>query len=265
METLDDMLNPKEVTFLFWTFVLTQVANLSTNIFSESIGNVVSLIFNLIVLILIIFVIIVHRYLKKRRKEKIESCFSSLIDTNILLKKYKGLIMFVSNPPFNKKNDEWFNECKLLIDSAVEKHIITEVSEIKGIGQTFKAINHHANELKYCWLIFSDQSGINVNIIQYFFEKVTKKSLKPILVKINDPNDSKHIKEKIDNIYNNLPEDIKVTDVISDITAGTKPMTAGMILSCLHSDRNMEYIEQSPKRNLIEVNISYKFGGMELC
>ena len=168
------------------------------------------------------------------------------------------MIVFVSDPPRGITKDEWLNECKDQINSAIANYNISEVAQIIGIGQTFKAINHHLGELKYCWLIYSDQSDVNVDIIKYFFEKVTKKDLKPKLVKINDSNDSKHIKETIDNIYDNLPDGVKVTDVIADITAGNKPMTAGMVLSCLDPKRNIEYIEQSKKRALIEVDISPK-------
>ncbi|WP_269849651.1 hypothetical protein [Methanosarcina horonobensis] len=83
-------------------------------------------------------------------------------------------------------------------------------------------------------------------------------------MRINDPNNSKHIKEIIDEIYDDLPSDLRETDIVADITAGNKPMTAAMVLSCLNSDRGLEYIEQSNKNELIEVNISPKFKGVEL-
>jgi hypothetical protein len=100
--------------------------------------------------------------------------------------------------------------------------------------------------------------------LEHFFKKITKDSKKPTFIKIDDPNNSKHIKGKIDDIYNNLPDSLKATDIIADITAGNKPMTAGMILSCLHSDRNLEYIEQSKNRTLIEIDIKPKVVGVEL-
>ena len=185
------------------------------------------------------------------------------------IRKYRGLIAFISDPPPPRIKDEdakadWVKECKDEIDRSIKSQDITEVSKISGIGQTFKAINHHIGKLTHCWLIFSPQSGVNVDIINYFFEKITNKSLTPNFVKIDDPNDSKHIKEKIDSIYKNLPGDLKATDIIADITAGNKPMTTGMILSCLHSERNIEYIEQSERRALIEVDIRPKLTGVEL-
>jgi len=172
-------------------------------------------------------------------------------------------------PPRHRIKDEeakahWVKECKDTIDRAVQSQDLTEVSDISGIGQTFKAINHHIGKLTHCWLIFSPQSGVNVDIINYFFEKITNKSLTPDFIKIDDSNNSKHIKEKIDSIYKDLPGDLQTTDIIADITAGNKPMTAGMILSCLHSDRNIEYIEQSERRVLIEVDIRPKLTGVEL-
>ena len=213
-----------------------------------------------------------HSRFKKKRREQLKSLdMDSLISSKELefKRKYRGLIAFISDPPPPRIKDEdakadWVKECKDEIDRSIKSQDITEVSKISGIGQTFKAINHHIGKLTHCWLIFSPQSGVNVDIINYFFEKITNKSITPNFVKIDDPNDSKHIKEKIDSIYKNLPGDFKATDIIADITAGNKPMTTGMILSCLHSERNIEYIEQSERRALIEVDIRPKLTGVEL-
>ena len=105
---------------------------------------------------------------------------------------------------------------------------------------------------------------MNVDVVKNFFDIVTKNAIKIEFVKITNSNDSKHIKEIIDGIYNDLPFDLRENDIIADITAGNKPMTAAMVLSCLNSDRDIEYIEQSEKKELIEVNISPKLKGVEL-
>lgn len=66
-----------------------------------------------------------------------------------------------------------------------------------------------------------------------------------------------NIKETIDRIYADLPKKaLKSTDVIADITPGNRPMIAAIILSCIHSDRNIEYVEQSTERKLIEIEIT---------
>lgn len=269
-KTLEELINPKGVPYWFISLVIAQSINLSTNIVSKNIGDEIGLVLNIFVLLLIILGIIIYVRQKKKSHEQLKSLdIDSSISGKELQIEYKGLIAFVSDPPRPRIKDEdakanWVKECKDKIDRSIKSQDITEVSEISGIGQTFKAINHHIGKLTHCWLIFSPQSGVNVDIIDYFFEKITNKSLTPNFVKIYNPNDSKHIKEKIDSIYKNLPGDLKSTNIIADITAGNKPMTAGMILSCLHSDRNIEYIEQSERRALIEVDIRPKLTGVEL-
>lgn len=261
---LNDLINPKEVhmTFILWPILLAASINFLTNIFSEKMGNVPSLVLSGSLSVIIIVATLINKKRDKKRIESLNKLKSFKIDSSIsskeLKNKYKGLVAFVSNPPRGKTKDEWLNECKGKINSAIASQNISEVAGIQGIGQTFKAINHHLGELKYCWLLYTDQSDVNIDIIKYFIDSVTEKSLRPDFVKINDANDSKHIKETIDNIYHNLPEGVKVTDVIADITAGNKPMTAGMVLSCLDQERNIEYIEQSEKRVIIEVDISPK-------
>ena len=269
-KTLEEILNPREVPILLISFFFAQSANLFTNIISKNVGDIVGLGMNMFLWFLIILGIILHTGLKKKRHKKIESLsMDSSISSKVLKEKYKGLIAFVSGPPpvrvkDEKATEEWVKECKETIDRSIASGNITEATDIQRIGQTIKAINFHVEKLTHCWLIKSDQSGVNVDILEYFFKKITNNSKKPEFVKIDDPNNSKHIKEKIDVLYNNLPDGLKATDIIADITAGNKPMTSGMILSCLHSDRNLEYIEQSKNRTLIEIDIKPKLVGVEL-
>jgi hypothetical protein len=269
-KTLKEILNPREVPILLFSFFFAQSVNLFTNITSRNVGDIVGLGLNIFLLFLIILGIFLHTGLKKKRHKKIESLtIDSSISSNELKDNYKGLIAFVSDPPRirvknEKATEEWVEECKEIIDNSIASGNITEATNIPGIGQTIKAINYHVEKLTHCWLIKSDQSGVNADILEHFFEKITNNSKKLGFVKIDYPNDSKHIKEKIDKIYDNLPDGLKATDIIADITAGNKPMTAGMVLSCLRSDRNLEYVEQSNKRTLIEVDIKPKLVGVEL-
>lgn len=154
----------------------------------------------------------------------------------------------------------WINECKEKIDKFVStgKKFPKEVEEISGIGSIFKAINHHLGEINHCWLIHTKDSDINIQIIRYFFQKVLNDAFKPDFVEILDPNDPKLINEQIEEIYNDLPDDITATEIISDITSGTKPMTSGMIIACLNGDHKIEYVEQSEKADLIEIDLSPK-------
>ncbi|KKG34443.1 hypothetical protein [Methanosarcina mazei] len=214
----------------------------------------------------------IKTFMKKWKKANIEKLKESKVESNIhenlLNRKYKGLITFVSIPPRNKAKDQWIAECKDTIDKYPQN--TNEILGLQGIGQTFRAILHHGEELNHIWLVHSGDSIINIEIIDYFLKNVVKRKLPFTTVEVTAPNDVVHVKSKIDEIYKELPKKIETKnavietkDVIADITAGTKIMTSAMFLSCLPSDRNIEYVEQGDNE-LIEVSISPIFTGLEL-
>lgn len=242
--------------FLAWMILSAITASLFANVMSRYSLEFWGLILSLLLLILL-FVLIVE-YLQKMKKR-------ISMKRNLLINKYKGLIAFVSEPTrdFIKNNEnkqEWFNSCKNTIDDYVNggKKNPEKLEKIKGIGSIFKAVNHHKEVLNHCWLMHTKNSEINKDIIEYFFKMALNDTIKPEFVEILDPNDPKHINELIEKIYNNLSYDINPSDIISDITAGNKPMTAGMIISCLNGDYKIEYVEQSEKEDLIEIDLSPK-------
>ena len=257
----NEIINPNKTPlhFILLVAILTQISNFINILFIEGFGYAISIVLSIITFLLIVFAYYIYSLEKQNRIKKNKSLvIKSIINSNESIRAHKGLIAFISNPPKNEIEDDWFKYCMNIINGATDDKTKIKVTDISGIGQTFKALYHHIKELKYCWLIYSDESGINIDIIEYFFQKELKNILNPKFIKIDNANDTKHIKEKIDDIYNDLPKDIKVSDVIADITAGNKPMTAGMILACSLEERNIEYIEQSDSKNIIEVDISLK-------
>lgn len=255
---------PNQVTvpFVLWSFLLAVSLNFLSNILSNSFGDSKSLKFSIILSILLISALFIHENMNERKMKKF---IDSSIEGREIEGKYKGLIAFVSEC---RAQDEiqYFKECLEKIKRYKETKNVTELAGIPSIGQTFKALDYHlkTGDLRHCWLIRSDQSGVNVDVMKVFFEIITGDAVKPHFVKIDYPNDSKHIKKKIDEIYNDLPEGVKEINVIADITAGNKPMTAAMVVACFYSDRKLEYIEQSADKNLIEVAISPKVTHVEL-
>ncbi|AKB78444.1 hypothetical protein MSHOH_1961 [Methanosarcina horonobensis HB-1 = JCM 15518] len=260
------LLNTNElVPFLIWSGLFAIFINLLSNILSYNIGNFQSV---LIIVFLFLCLILLFVAFEKRNEKKLRKLIDSSINSRKLRGEYKGLIAFVSDnkEKGDKEKREYLEKCKKDIKNYKETGNVETIAGIRGIGQTFRALDYHlkTGKLRHCWLIYSDQSGVNLDVVKSFFEIVTENAIKPEPVRINDPNNSKHIKEIIDEIYDDLPSDLRETDIVADITAGNKPMTAAMVLSCLNSDRGLEYIEQSNKNELIEVNISPKFKGVEL-
>lgn len=259
--------NQVTVSFVLWSILLTVSLNFLSNILSNSYGDSKSLKYSVISLTFIISVLFICKYMKEM---KIKELIDSSVEGQKIEGKYKGLIAFISECR-DQDEKKYYTECVEKIRRYKETKNVVELAGIPSIGQTFKALDYHlkTGDLRHCWLIHSDQSGVNVDIMRAFFEIITSDAItgdavKPYFVKIDYPNDSKHIKKKIDEVYNNLPEGIKEKNVIADITAGNKPMTAAMVIACFNSDRKLEYIEQSVDKKLIEVAISPKVTYVEL-
>lgn len=261
---LKDLFIPNQVTvpFILWSFLLAVSLNFLSNILSESYGDSKSLKFSVILLILIISILVIHEYMNER---KMKGLIDSSIEGQKIEGKYKGLIAFVSECKAQDKK-KYLKECTESIKKYKQTKNVDELAGIPSIGQTFKALDYHlkTGDLRHCWLIYSDQSGINVDVMEVFFEIITGDAVKIDFRKIDYPNESKHIKEKIDQIYNDLPEGVKEKDIIADITAGNKPMTAAMVVACYNPNRKLEYIEQSVDKKLIEVVISPKVTYVDL-
>jgi hypothetical protein len=243
--------------------------NFITIMMSKYIGDEIAALIVLFLLVLMIFTIFVHYIQKTKKIEKSKIMgLKTWIESTELQRKYKGLIAFISEPHkayliSQETKAKWFEECKKKIDTFEETKNAADILTIQGIGQTFKAVFHHLGGLEQCWLLYTDRSHNNIDILNYFFKRVLNNSINIEFIKIDNPNDCKHIKEKVDNIYKNLPKGMQVSDIIADITAGNKPMTAGMIIACLPIDRKIEYVEQSEKAALIEIEVSPKFSGVD--
>lgn len=214
--------------------------------------GIVIFVFAVIVSVIAVFLKIIE---EKRRYRLKELTGKAKVEEGELERKYKGLILFVSLPPKEEK-EEWINNSKRLIDNITSLNDVENLSsvfEIRGIGQTIKAIAHHLGELKYCWMIYSKESKDTLKVIRYFINKFANKTINDIPVHVSNVSAGiKEIKETVTGIYNDSSKDIFKSEIISDITGGTKAMTAGMVLACIPKDHRIEYVEQV-SNNLIEL------------
>ena len=125
---------------------------------------------------------------------------------------------------------------------------LNKLFELRGVGQTFRAIIHHRKKLKVCWLLYTEGSVEAKEVVELFIKKFALKLINTIHVRIDDPYNLKSIRKAVDEIYVKDIEDEEVklqeTDVIADITGGTTPMSSAIILACTSSDRKIEYVEQ---------------------
>ncbi|AKB78435.1 hypothetical protein MSHOH_1952 [Methanosarcina horonobensis HB-1 = JCM 15518] len=227
-------------------------------------GDIITTFF--IFVIISVFIIVFDFLLSRNRNKK-------SVELKELQNKYKGLIVSISKIKVPDK------EVVGLIDevSKLEKNIKSNLKiaknsvdvrslekqldnlyiklfGIEGIGQTFRAIMKHQGKLKVCWLLYTDKSENEKDIVIHFLKKVQPDMIpRPILIEnpssltsIHKTVNTEIFSNEIEEL-NSLDDDLKLeeSDVISDITGGTKLMSGAIIMACMvFPERNMQYVDQ---------------------
>ena len=120
------------------------------------------------------------------------------------------------------------------------------------------AMEHHRNLLKQIWVLLTSEAEETSfqpfeNIINIFYKKI-----KINKVEIKDPDDVNRICKTVDNIYV-LAQSLSGLDdeeITADITSGPATATAGIILACVRSKRQVQYLgRRSMNLQSIEVNV----------
>jgi hypothetical protein len=195
----------------------------------------------LIAFVLLVIFLAIHitpRYKDRKREQLKNIIFEPLGD------RYKGLIVSISR--LNDAKEEIINK----IDSIKDINNLEDLNklfELRGVGQTFRAIIHHRKELEVCWLLYTEGSVEGKEVVEHFIKKFGLSLINTIPIFIEDPYNIKSIHKSINGIYVKGLEEANLheTDVIADITGGTTPMSSAIILACTSSDRNIEYVEQN--------------------
>jgi hypothetical protein len=101
-----------------------------------------------------------------------------------------------------------------------------------------KAIQYHLPTLERCWLICSTKT---LNLAEQIAKDYPHTCLESPIV-INDIYDPIEFRNVITDIYTDrLPQGWIDKDIIADYTGMTASATAGMILSCISTDRPLQY------------------------
>ncbi|MFZ5518637.1 MAG: hypothetical protein ACOY90_18555 [Candidatus Zhuqueibacterota bacterium] len=120
------------------------------------------------------------------------------------------------------------------------------------------AMEHHRNNLEQIWVLLTSEAEETSlqpfeTIINFLYKKI-----KITKVEINDPDDVNRICKTVDDIYirakslSNLDEE----DITADITSGPATATAGIVLACVRSKRQVQYLgRRSMNLQSIEVNV----------
>lgn len=103
------------------------------------------------------------------------------------------------------------------------------------------AIETHKELLSKCWLICSDTSEKIGNELRNEFEN---DSTEFEVISIGDLEvfDPVIVKNKVDEVYSNLPDYFSEQDIILDFTGMTAVASVGAVLACIGKNRPMQYI-----------------------
>ncbi|MBI3650829.1 MAG: hypothetical protein HY231_07240 [Acidobacteria bacterium] len=104
-----------------------------------------------------------------------------------------------------------------------------------------KAIRWHQKILSKCWLVCSTKSN---KIGERLKEEFENESTDFEIISITDKDvfDPLVLKEKVEEIYQNLPQFFTEQDVILDFTGMTATASVGAVLACFDKDRPIQYI-----------------------
>lgn len=109
------------------------------------------------------------------------------------------------------------------------------------------ALKHHqaGNGGTHCWLVMQDTEPVQRAfslLTQQLLDEAITTHLHPVYIEELDVQAAyQAVRDILDREV--LEEGLDPSKVIADITGGTKPLTAGMVLASLTAGRSMEYIE----------------------
>ena len=258
--------------YLFIGIVFTLTISPLENYFS----NFSSLKYLIPILIVLVIIIIVVE-VKKKKHIKVNFSFN-LARTESEKRTYakKGIIVFVSlfDPRGSKAEG-----LSLVERENAAKNLDYRILDIENsnLRPTIEAINCHKTKIKHCWLIGTFDTKKKKGSVTYqdvFIEYLKKeKSINCDFHYGQDYaiplDDDALICKKTYEILKKIFEEtsslgLECKDIIADYTSGIRSMAAGMILSCLHSDNDIQLMGTKyndlakPEGELFPIYISFE-------
>ncbi len=204
----------------------------------------------------VIFSLVVMHYCDKYANRKKKSNLELEVGK---VEEHKGLVAFVSIAKLNYEKAEV---------EAINKKIKTENKEelfkIIGIGQLLKGLYYHKATLEHVWPIATKESGPYIYCLKEFGKRFMDKRIEwhesknknGDIIKTNESETIKETKSIVSKIYesNNLDEyGLSKSDIIVDITGGTKLMSLGFAFGALSASIDIQYVEQGENNEVIPI------------
>lgn len=122
------------------------------------------------------------------------------------------------------------------------------------------AMEYHRPALKHIWLLLTESAKSQTYPIFMELAKALYPKIKSQIVSIQNPDDIHDICNQVDRIYYDQEQKMRYanTDITADITGGPATATAGIVLACVHGDRQMEYLgRKSMQLQTVDVTVRH--------
>ncbi len=222
-------------------FVVGVWSNIVAGWFIEEYGYSLILIFLMLSIVAILIAgVFVWSIVDSHKMDKLKAEASS----EGLSKSYKGLILTLSRISKDDKN-------KILDRIRADPKSEALFAE-RGVGMGFRAIRHHSGALEHCWLLCTKEAKDSYDVMYDYIKKNTNNA-GIHKIDLEYPEDIETISSAINWIYMDAHrKHLNDSDIIADLTGGTKVISCAMAFACLPPEKNMEYVKQEDK-SLIEI------------
>jgi hypothetical protein len=168
---------------------------------------------------------------------------------------HRGIVISLSRPAQMTPQE--------VIDQIKQVNDPITLYSLWSIGQLFKGLYYHKGTLRYVWPLSTDESQSYRICIDEFVKKfIPDAKLCPLnvchLPTGSDLEMIERTKSMLSHIYSkeNLNTlSLNISDIIVDITGGTKAITIGLAFGALDSNIDIQYVEQK-KYDVIPLAIS---------
>ncbi|MBE9591959.1 MAG: hypothetical protein IMF19_00620, partial [Proteobacteria bacterium] len=163
---------------------------------------------------------------ENREKATLKICDGRTL--NLKVKKAGGELKI-----YTATKDQVMNKIENLVENREDADGSRELYEVRGVGQTFRAIKHHLGRLEVCWLLCTGDVEEGKELVEHFIKEFGHETVKVESCHLESPNDIESVYKVIDGIYKKELEkyNLREKEVITDVTGGTTIMSSAMILA----------------------------------
>jgi len=162
-----------------------------------------------------------------------------------------GIILSLSIPRV-----ESFESLKALVDATTEESLEKNIFGIIGLGNFARAVYKHKEKLRHVWMLTSDVTEPYIGHYEYFLKKFMPDAAISFVdddetsTKLDSSSDMRSIESAKDIVAKILSAKnlermaLSKSDVVVDVTGGTKMISIGMVFGAFQKDMDFQYVEQ---------------------